>query len=429
MISRLKKLSPEFRNILKISSETAFVLGYRIYLVGGVVRDLILGREVFDLDIVVEGDAIALSRNLAEKLASPFRRHHAFGTATLMLGPHKIDFATARTEYYIHPGALPKVQQASLSQDLFRRDFTINAMAISLNKDDYGQLVDLYQGMSDLKNKTLRILHEKSFRDDPTRIFRAVRFEQRFSFRIEPFTFSLMKKALAENVLSLVNPHRLRNEIKLILQEPKPVEYIRRLNEITKFTFISPEITFTKKHFDFFKRIEAALIHYRRKYKKQRACQSWLVYLGAILLSVPRGNFERILHDFGFKKGEQIILRSMREGLKSIGRLSQTVKPHVLYRSCSVFSFEALLFFYAYYPQKMLRKNIDYFLEKQISVTLSIRGNDLKQLGLKPESCYGRVFQRLLNRKLDYGFSSKDEELKAAKALFKVVANEIYRRK
>jgi len=426
MVNRLKKLSPQFQKLLKISSEVADALGYRIYLVGGVVRDLVLGRKVFDLDIAVEGDAIVLARHLAEKLSSSFSRHHAFGTATLMVESHKIDFATARTELYIHPGALPKVQPATLSEDLFRRDFAINAMAISLNKGDYGRLVDLYRGMTDLKNKTLRILHEKSFLDDPTRILRAVRFEQRFLFKFEPFTFSLMKRALADNALSFVSLHRLRGELELILQEPKPRAYIRRLNEITGFAFISPRIKLSKKHFDFFKRIEAALIHYNTKYPKHRVCQSWLIYLGGILLQIPSEGFERILHDFGFKKGERIILRSMREGLNLLTKLGQIVKPHVLYRSCSVFSFEALLFFYAYYTQRMLHKNIDYFLKKQISVTLRIRGSDLKQRGLKPESLYGRVFEELLERKLDYGFSSKDEELEAAVALFNTMANKIH---
>jgi len=426
MVNRLKKLPSQFRSILKTSSEIADELGYRIYLVGGVVRDLILAREVFDLDIVVEGDAIVFTRHLAQKLGSPFRRHHTFGTATLMAGAHKIDFATARTEHYPHAGALPRVRPARLTEDLFRRDFTINAMAISLNKGDYGRLVDLYHGMTDLKNKTLRVLHEKSFLDDPTRILRALRFEQRFSFQLEPFSFFLMKEALANNALGFVSPHRLRDELILILQEAKPRSYIKRVNEIVGFSFVSPSIKLTKKHFDFFKSAEVTLMRYQRKHKKYWVCQSWLIYLGGILLGISLGNLTRVFHDFAFRKRDRIILDSMHRGLEHIAKLNRPVKPHVLYRSLYAFSLEALLFFYAYYSQKMIRRNIDYFLTNQLGVTLSIRGSDLKKKGLKPEGFYSRVFEELLNRKLDYGFSSKSEELKAAVAIFKAMANKIH---
>jgi len=189
MIDRLKKLSPQFKKVLKVSSALANSLGFKVYLVGGVVRDLILEKEVFDLDVVVEGDAIVFARELSKRLKSSFKKHHAFGTAVVEFDGHKIDFATARTEHYIHWGALPKVKPAALKQDLFRRDFTINAMAVSLNKKDYGKLIDLYNGLHDLRKGLVRALHKESFLEDPTRIIRAIRFEQRFSFKIEKDTF------------------------------------------------------------------------------------------------------------------------------------------------------------------------------------------------------------------------------------------------
>ena len=163
MVNRLKSLSSEFVTVLKESSSLADSLGFKVYLVGGVVRDLILERKVFDLDIVVEGNAIVFADKLSELLGEKLHRHHSFGTATVDFREHKIDFATARTETYSHQGVLPKVSPASIVEDLFRRDFTINAMAISLNKEDYGKLIDLYDGLGDIKKKLIRVLHNKSF--------------------------------------------------------------------------------------------------------------------------------------------------------------------------------------------------------------------------------------------------------------------------
>ncbi|MCF7886969.1 MAG: hypothetical protein K9L71_00960, partial [Candidatus Omnitrophica bacterium] len=157
MINKLKRLNPQFKNVLKTSSKSAKRFGYNIYLVGGVVRDLLLNRPVFDLDIVVEGDAILLVKQIAKQLNEDFRRHHSFGTATLYHHGHKIDFATARKETYPHSGSLPKVKKSFLKEDLARRDFSINAMAISLNKKNYGELIDFYQGRQDLKNRSIRI--------------------------------------------------------------------------------------------------------------------------------------------------------------------------------------------------------------------------------------------------------------------------------
>ena len=159
MIKKLKKIPPKFKKLLSTVSEVSCDFGYNIYLVGGVVRDLLLERKVFDLDIVVEGNAIKLAESLSENLKSNFMRHHSFGTATVSWKGHKIDFATARTEKYSHWGALPKVNPASLSKDLLRRDFTINSLAVSLNKDDYGRLIDPYGGVAVLKKGMLRALH------------------------------------------------------------------------------------------------------------------------------------------------------------------------------------------------------------------------------------------------------------------------------
>jgi len=419
MVDRLKKLSPEFKKVLKTASKLSAKSGYKIYLVGGVVRDLILRKKVFDLDIVVEGDAIKLASKLSKQLSSGFKRHHVFGTATVIWKGHKIDFVTARSEHYPHWGALPKVKPASLAEDLLRRDFSINAMAISLNKDDYGKLIDIYGGLTDLKKGFIRILHDRSFLEDPTRILRAIRFEQRFKCRFQPKTQYLLKQALKAKALKLVNPHRLRNELILILKEPKPYSYIRRVSSLCAFSFVDPKLKLNKLNFELFKNIEKALKQYQKRFRKQRQLEVWTIYLGAILINFSLKKIKAILHNFGFKKGERIIISSMRKGLLKIKKLDSKLKPKAIHQILDQYSLEAILFFYAYYSRIKLRKNIDYFLDELIHSRILLRGRDLKEIGLKPYTLYGKVLKSLNYVKLSKSLKTKEDELREVKRIFR----------
>ncbi len=419
MKNRLQKLSPQFKKILKASSAIANSSGFNIYLVGGVVRDLILKRKVFDLDIVVEGNAIIFAKKLAGLLGLKFRRHHSFGTATINFDGHKIDFATARTEEYSHRGALPKVSPASLAKDLLRRDFTINAMAISLNKADYGKLIDLYNGLGDLKKGLIRILHPESFQDDPTRILRAIRFEQRFSFNIEPGTFKLMKEALGKQSLELVGPHRLRDEATLILKEPKPSGYIKRIKELAGFSFIDKTIKLDRMSFQLFARIEESALYYERRFKKHRKLEVWLLYLAAILIKLPPSRLKKFFHDFGFRKGERAVVNSIEKSINRIKRLGKHTKASNIYRILEPYSFESILFFYAYYRKKDLRKNIEHFLDKLVDIRLKIRGRDLKKMDLKPHVLYNKILKKALYSKIDKGLKGKRQEAEEVRRIFK----------
>jgi tRNA nucleotidyltransferase (CCA-adding enzyme) len=401
MVNRLKKLPPQFRKILKTASFLADSLGCEIYL--------------------VEGDAIIFAKKLADRLKAKFSRHHNFGTATLYFGEQeqRVDFATARTEEYAYPGALPKVKPASLVKDILRRDFSINAMAISLNKASYGTLIDLCKGADDLKKGLIRILHPKSFQDDPTRILRAIRFEQRFSFKIEPRTFKLMKQALKNHALELVGPHRLRDEIILTLKESKPYQCIRRIERLAGFAFLDQKIKLNAESFRIFLRIEKASNYYKKKFKKHRKLDVWLLYLAAILIKLSPLRIKRFFQRFGFRKGEKAIINSVREGLKQIKKLSRDAKPSDIYRALKAYSFESILFFYAYYQNKRLRKNIEHFLAELASINLKIKGKDLKRMGLKPYNLYSKVLRCTLYSKLDKGLKGKRKEAKEVERIFK----------
>jgi tRNA nucleotidyltransferase (CCA-adding enzyme) len=202
------------------------------YLVGGAVRDLLRGARAVDLDIAVEGDARSAARALAERLGDSAREHERFGTATVRAGDLHFDLATTRTETYDEPGALPRVAPASLVEDLRRRDFTINAMAVALAGDDLGHLYDPCGGLADLEAGVVRILHRGSFLDDPTRLLRAVRYEARLGFRMDEDSERAARAALAEGAMSTVSGARVRDELMDLLSEHDAPAGVERMREL-----------------------------------------------------------------------------------------------------------------------------------------------------------------------------------------------------
>ncbi|MDD4183056.1 MAG: hypothetical protein PHT53_04475, partial [Candidatus Omnitrophica bacterium] len=294
----------------------------------------------------------------------------------------------------------------------------INAMAISLNKPDYGKLVDYYCGEKDLKNGIIRVLHDNSFMEDPTRIFRAIRFEQRFSFRLESHTLKLAKEAISKNALSLVNPHRLREELVLILKEPSPARYIKRLYELKILPLVGIRIMLDKNDFLAFADIEHALAFYKTKFKWHRQLEEWLIYFMAILRKAKRQEAAKLLEAFGFRKGEKIRILSLYDNMDKVRQLNKKVLPHVIYKTLNPLSFENIIFFYTYYRQKKIRKHIEIFLDKLISIRLKLKGEDLRRLGFKPPTLYGKLFERLLYAKIDKGFKTLEEEIREAHIIF-----------
>ena len=429
MVNKLKKLPSEYRSFLNQASALAGSLDCRIYLVGGVVRDLLLKKGVFDLDVVVEGDAIDFVQALSDKLGLKFKKHHAFGTASVYFGKHKVDFATARKEYYTGWGVLPVVQPSNLKDDLFRRDFTINAMAISLNKGDYGRLVDYYEGLSDLKKGLIRVLHNNSFLDDPTRILRALRFQQRFSFRIEPVTAGFLKQALELDSISLVHPHRLRDELVLILKEPKPAKYIKQINKLIGFSFMSPKLTLQAGDYKLFSSIERSISFYVKKFKKHRKLDYWIIYLMGLMVKLPQKDIITFLKKFDFRKGERMRILSAKTYLRSVKKLDKSLKPHRVYCLLDAMSFESIIFFHAYYPQRAIRKNIELFLSKLVNTRLKVKGNDLKKLGFKPSNLYSDVLEKVLYSKIDKGLRSKQQEMEEVTRVFSRIFKSRQKRK
>jgi len=239
-------LPPALAAYLPTLIRLASTHGWRVYVVGGFVRDTLLGLPSDDFDLIVEGDAPTLARRMAHALGGAVVTHAPFGTATWQTpSGAEIDFATARTETYPQPAALPQVTPADIQADLQRRDFTINALALPLTEDQSAALLDPFNGQRDLAEGVIRVLHPLSFQDDPTRILRAVRYEQRLSFRLAPETLALIPAAW--EAFAQLTPDRIRHEFEIIFREARAAPILARLAELEILAHSHPALRWTER--------------------------------------------------------------------------------------------------------------------------------------------------------------------------------------
>ncbi|MCJ7684804.1 MAG: CBS domain-containing protein, partial [Desulfobacteraceae bacterium] len=294
-----ERLPESLIKLLKEFGHIADILGYKSYLVGGLVRDIFLKHRNLDVDIVVEGDGIKFAQEFARNHEARVRSHRKFGTAVLIFPDgFKVDVATARIEYYESPGALPIVETSSLKLDLYRRDFTINTLAINLNKKHYGTLIDYFGAQKDIKEKVLRVLHNLSFVEDPTRMLRAVRFEQRFGFKIGKLTLALLKNAAKMNWVETLASHRIFLELKLILKEQDPSSTIRRMNKLELLKFISPDIKLTENIQDLLEEINKVIAWYNLLYLEE-PFEPWKLYWYGLTSQVDPQALKKLARDMG----------------------------------------------------------------------------------------------------------------------------------
>ena len=254
-------------------------MGFHSYVVGGFVRDLLLRIDNLDVDIVIEGDGVRFAEEMTKEFGVKVRPHREFATAKVIYpDKFKIDIATARLEYYKAPAALPTVEHGSLKLDLYRRDFTINTLAISLNRNTFGELIDFFAAQRDIKDKTIRVLHSLSFVEDPTRIFRAIRFEYRFGFHISKHTMNLIKNAIKLDFFSRIKGRRLWAELALTLLEEDPEKILMRLQELDLLRFLSPYLRFRKEKERLFAQMHGVLQWYKLLYRA-KACDRVQYYM------------------------------------------------------------------------------------------------------------------------------------------------------
>ncbi len=398
---------PENLSLLDTIAETAKRTGVRVYLVGGVVRDIILGIPNEDLDIVVEGDAIAFAHLLGQRLRGKIVSYPPFGTAILFLADgRRIDFASARHEFYPFPGASPQVEYANLRRDLFRRDFTVNAMAISLCPGSFGELFDFFGGLRDLERKVLRVLHPLSFVEDPARAIRAVRFEGKYGFSIEPFTMSLLKQTVRESFLTKIKPDRLREELRFILDLPDFPRYLFRMYQLDMFPSIFPGCIWKKEFEETYERLLALFDVYDTS-----LCDSFLLKLSPLFGSMDPGYLEDLRIRLSLaKKSVQKIALFLRERDRTVKRLSQdSLKNSEIYLLCFPLPFEFLLLLIAEYQGSVVAERIEKYLNEWRAVRPILGGHVLQALGVPKGPTYGRILQELLLAQIDGEIHTPEE--------------------
>ncbi|MDR0466067.1 MAG: CBS domain-containing protein [Deltaproteobacteria bacterium] len=396
--------------LLRRIGELGDAIRLPVYMVGGVVRDLLLERPNYDIDLVVEGNGIAFARALAEELGGRVREHREFLTAVVIYTDKegieaRIDVATARLEYYEYPAALPTVELSSIKMDLFRRDFTINAMAIRLNSDSFGQLVDFFGGQRDMKERAIRVLHTLSFVEDPTRILRAIRFEQRYAFKLCPATERLIKSAVEHKFMDRVSGARLFHELKLMLEDKNPVICLERMDDFALLAAVHPSLGLRPAAHTFLRSMREVLDWYRLLFFEEQA-QPWYVYLLGLCRALSRQEISRVLERLGFplkQKEETLALRKQIRGASPLAEAWQAKGGVVseLYNLLIDIPLDGLLFMMARTESEDMRKNLSRFITQWRFEKVDISGRELLAMGLSPGPLLGRITRLVLAAKLN----------------------------
>jgi tRNA nucleotidyltransferase (CCA-adding enzyme) len=404
LAERLSETLPEEQLLLlrQISGRAA-ELNLSIFIVGGFVRDLILGQPAGDFDLVVEGDAVALARRVAAALGGRIVSHPRFGTAKWKLPPNAplrhLDFVSARTEFYAHPSALPEVEHANIKLDLHRRDFTINTLALCLDRSRFGDVLDFWGGQHDLQDGVIRVLHSISFVDDATRMLRAVRFEQRFDFRIEPRTAELIGHALP--LLKRVSGDRLRHELDLILAEAEPARHLARLSQLGILSSIQPALSADGELAR-----RAALLKAHAGAAQDPRASLWTAWL----TTLPAASLDSVIVRLNLPARLADMLRQVAGLLHTFQALNPGQSFGELHQALAAYDSESLDLAVALCGDAALQARLRAYTVRNTASKPVTTGEDLKALGLPPGPRYGRLLGRLRRAYLDGEIDSPEAE-------------------
>lgn len=412
-----RELSPEYIDIMEHASRLAHDMGYRLYAAGGLVRDLLLGVECLDIDLVVEGDGIELARALGRDYGGRVRIHPKFRTATVIFpGGQMVDIATARVEFYQYPAAMPQIETSSLHQDLYRRDFTINAMAVSLNRNDYGEVVDYFGGREDLERGYIRVLHNLSFVEDPTRLLRGVRFEKRYFMNLEPQTLKLAKEAVRNDMLSRVAVERVWEEIKHIMLEPRPGLVLSRLHEMQLWNTLFPGVDYqkTKKILDEMPRSVRII----RFWDLFRLAEPWMEYFLAVMHLTDWNTVQEVCRHYNLSRrlSDKIAaaLGGWRETMDIIREPTGATMSETARQLMSIPA-ETYALILTYLDSNTTRSRFRQVLTAVAYDRPSINGRDLRNLGYTPGPSFKKALDAVWQARIDGVVRTRQEELSFAK--------------
>jgi len=414
-------LDKKFIILLRIIGEVAEYSNYSAYAVGGFVRDLLLGQKNLDLDIVVEGDGIIFAKKLVAKLGGRMKAHDRFKTANIILPDgFKIDVATARLEYYEYPAALPTVELSSIKLDLYRRDFSINAMALQLNPERFGMLIDFFNSQNDLKDRLIRVLHNLSFVEDPSRILRAIRFEKRIGFTIGKHTERLIRGAVKAGFFSKKTNRRIFAELQQIFTEDTPGPAIERMADFRLFQFLWPDLKPNLKIDRRFRHIltqtRRVISWFRLLYLEENAeLTPWRIYLLSIMARSKVNQIESFCKRFQI--GNAICQDLINEKL-AVDELIHRWHSHPPEKNSNIcknlrpLSNDGLLYLMAIARKNEIKKGVSLYVTLLRNMQPLLNGDDLTALGYHPGKIYKEMLAALRDAKLDGLISTREEEKK-----------------
>ncbi len=425
--------------MVRAVGEEAAALGMPLYFVGGLVRDLLLQKPATDLDMVVEGDAIALVRRLQDRFGGEVHTHARFGTGKWFVTPQiweavdelygvphprspqtaadelvydaslppSIDFVTARSEFYQEPSALPEVERGSIKLDLHRRDFTINTLAVRLDGAHLGELLDFYGGRRDLERRLIRVLHSLSFVDDPTRILRAVRLEQRLGFTIEPRSLELIESALP--MLVRVTGDRIRHEIELALREADPVRVMERLAELGIMEHIQPGLAWLPQSAAYFRHVPAF-----------RSDPLWIdvvadeslefLYFALWLAPLPEEVQEATVERLRGRKSTRSDVLAVGDLLDELDALPVDARASQAAALCDKYEPRVLMAARIVLVDDRRGDLLDRYYAEWRFVKVALTGDDLRAMGLEPGPQFAKLLDQLLAARLDGRVDDEDSE-------------------
>ncbi len=402
-----RRFPKELLSLLKAAGDLARSYGWNLFIVGGAVRDLLLNRPSNDLDLVLEGNAITLARKLAEIRGGQVLSHPRFGTAKFRQDALSLDLATARRESYLRSGALPSVQPGAIEDDLSRRDFSINAMAVHLDPSHFGELLDLYNGRDDLERGYIRVLHDKSFCDDPTRILRALRYEQRLGFRLEPETEELMRRDMA--ALNEISGERLWHELELILNEEYPQKVLSRADELGVLQMVYPSLKgdgWLKERFE------------QARKASQEAGQSPALYLAILAYRLNEEQSEGLMVRLKVRGKLERVLRHVTKLKRDETALSgPQLVPSTVYHLVQGYLPESILAVALASDSAPVWQWLELYLSKLRYISPALSGDDLREMGVPSGRRLGQVLRILHDARLDGKIRTEGEERKLARRL------------
>ena len=421
-----KQLSSRVVGVLRHLGEIGEELALPIYVVGGFVRDLLLGIENFDIDVTVEGDGILFAESFAVRFGCRCKSHQKFGTAVIVFPDgFKIDVASTRVEYYESPGALPTVERSSLKRDLYRRDFTINTLAIRLNTPEFGVLIDYFGAQRDMQERAIRVLHNLSFVEDPTRVFRAIRFELRLGFHIVRHTENLIKNAVKMNFLEKLGGKRLLTELVLIFREKEPLRAVERLAELGLLRFVHPDLVLAADNRRLLAETQQVVFWFDLLFL-ERAFEKWVVYFLALCDPLSNEQFRGTCTRLSVGEHYREKLCEMRQKAWEVLKTMEvrtarrgTVERSAIYAWLRDLPVEVLLYMMAKTGSEKVKKAISLYFTQLQGVRPLISGDDLKTMGVPPGPLYGTILETVLTARLNNRVQSREDELRLVSELLR----------